>query len=154
MDPWLFLIRLIFEPISFQCIFSLKTKTLPLGKVFRQKRPLWVSPLWLGQNSGLHTYRNSWSPFTSQPHSSYTLLGCTRVYPCPCTVWPQPRISREPACRCPGTTLHISFFFFFLLHWPIYSTYYDPQTHFCLLNKIFNFVELHLHPFSLICTLR
>ena len=42
------------------------------------------------------------------------------------------------------------FFFFSLLPWPThkFQTYYDPQTHFCLLNKIFNFVELHLHPFQ------
>lgn len=83
------------------------------------------------------------SPFTSQPHSSYTLLGCTG-FTLPMWCDPQPKKNE-------AENLHVSvqghfayFFFFFLLHWPIYSTYYDPQTHYCLLNKIFNFHWLHL----------
>ena len=94
-----------------------------------------------------HTYTNSWSSFTSQPlHSS----GLHRVYPAHAQHDPQPRMGRETACRRPGTLCRSLFFFFPLLPWPThkFQTYYDPQTHFCLLNKIFNFVELHLYPFQ------
>ena len=46
----------------------------------------------------------------------------------------------------PFAYLFFSFFLTTLTH--KFQTYYDPQTHFCLFNKIFNFVELYLHPFQ------
>lgn len=127
---------------------SLRTKTLPLGKVFKQKHDLCgVPPLWLGQNSSLPYLQkfliSTHLSASQQLHSS----GLHRVYPAHVQCDPQPRIGREPACWCPGTLCMFLFFFLnTLTH--IFHTYYDPQTHFCLLNKIFNFVELHLYPFQ------
>lgn len=127
---------------------SLKTKTLPLGKVFRQKHDLcgclhygWVRTL------ASHTYRNSdlHSPLSL---TAATLFWAAQSLPCPCTVWPSAKNRQRTCMSMSGDPLHISFFFFLTTLTHIFHTYYDPQTHFCLLNKIFNFVELHLHPFQ------
>ena len=113
---------------------SLRTKTLPLGKVFKQKHDLCgVPPLWLGQNSSLPYLQkfliSTHLSASQQLHSS----GLHRVYPAHVQCDPQPRIGREPACWCPGT-LCIFLFFFLITLTHIFHTYYDPQTHFCLLN--------------------
>ena len=95
-----------------------------------------------------HTYTNSWSPFTCQPHSSYTSLSFTEFTLPMYSV----TLSQESAenlhvdIQGPFAYLFFSFFLTTLTH--KFQTYYDPQTHFCLLNKIFNFVELYLHPFQ------